>query len=207
MEFCLAALCPWTLGRDSQMPKLHRFGILAAALISITFPAIARHYGRVVLMGKWVLVFDDRRILFHAGMMSGDFFDQLERRETSDGQRFFLHTGSITNGVTSYPQSIVVKAFGSRWDLGETPFDKRCMGTAAAFMESLQFKAEWKTGLETRLVSKMSVRRLETKEMAPTALWGYELDIDADGVPLSDHLIVTAFGQDSSNIVRFSGEP
>lgn len=189
------------------MSKPHKFVIIAAVLLSIALSLSARHYGRVVLMGKWTLVFDDRRILFHAGMMSGDFFDQLERRETSEGPRFFLHSGSITKSVTSYPESLVVKVFGSPWDLGETAFDKRCTGTAAALMDSLQFRAEWKTGLEIRPVSKMSVRRLQRKEMAPTALWGYELDIDAYGVPLSDHLIVTAYGHDSSIIVRFSGAP
>ncbi len=50
--------------------------------------------------------------------------------------------------VTDYPKSVTVKLFGNPWELGDTVFDKHCPGNAAALMSSLQFKAEWKTGLK-----------------------------------------------------------
>ena len=168
---------------------------------------MGRHYGRVLLMGKWTLIFDDRRTIFSAGMMSGDFFDQLERRDTADGELFILHSGRHSRRVTDYPNSVVVKVFASPWDSRDTPFDKRCTGTAAALLGSLQFKAEWKAGLKMRPVSSMTVRHLERNEMAPITLWGYELGIPSEGVPLTDHLVIDVYGPDSSLIVRFSGAP
>jgi len=75
--------------------------------------------------------------------------------------------------VTDYPKSVTVKLFGNPWELGDTVFDKRCPGNAAALMSSLQFKAEWKTGLSMRPVSKMTVRPLKKGEMVPyPSLWG-----------------------------------
>jgi hypothetical protein len=183
-----------------------RFGRLAAILISMTIlpSAMAHHYGRVLLMGKWVLIFDDKRILFNAGMLSGDFFDLLERRKTTEGEFFFINS----RRVIDYPGSVTVKLFGSPWELGDTVFDKRCPGNAAALMSSLQFKAEWKTGLSMRPVSKMTVRSLQKQEMMPyPSLWGYELAISSEGVPLTDHLIVNVYGPDSNLVVRFSAKP
>ena len=166
---------------------------------------IGRHHGRVLLMGKWTLIFDDQRILLSAGMIAGDFFDQLERRKTANGELFFI---MHSKPVTDYPRSVTVKLFGNSWELGDTVFDKRCPGNAAALMSSLRFKAEWKTGLSMRPVSKMTVRPLKKDEMVPyPSLWGYELDISSKGVPLTDHLVVSVFGRDSSPVVRFSGAP
>jgi hypothetical protein len=177
-------------------------------ILLIPFPMLpsptGHHSGRVLLMGKWVLIFDDQRILFHAGMLSGDFFDLLERRKTADGELFFMHS----KRVTDYPKSVTVRLFGNLWELGNTVFDKRCSGNAEALMSSLQFKAEWKTELSMRPVSKMTVRPLKKDEMMPyPSLWGYELDISSEGVPLADHLIINVYGPDSSLIVRFSGAP
>ncbi len=163
-----------------------KVGRIAAILISMMIlpSTLAHHYGRVLSMGKWVLVFDDKRILFNAGMLSGDFFDHLERRKTTEGELFFINS----RRVIDYPTSVTVKLFGNRWELGDTVFDKRCPGTAAALMSSLQFKSEWKAGLSTRPVSKMTVRSLQKDEMMPyPSLWGYALDISSDGVPLTDH--------------------
>ncbi len=103
---------------------------------------------------------------------------------------------------------MTVKLFGNPWELGDTVFDKHCPGNAAALMSSLQFKAEWKTGLSMRPVSKMTVRPLKKGEMVPyPSLWGYELDISSEGVPLTDHLIVNVYAPDSILMVRFSGAP
>jgi hypothetical protein len=186
-----------------------RIGMIAVLLISIALPppTIGRHYGRVVLMGKWTLIFDDGRVIFHAGMMAGDFFDQLERRETADGERFLVHSGRYSRPVTDYPNSLVVNVFASRWDSRDTPFDKRWTGTAAALMGSLQFKAAWKTGLKMRPVSAATVRRLAKNEMGPNTLRGYELAVDSQGVPLTDHLIVDVSDPESNLVVRFSGAP
>ncbi|MDQ1406584.1 MAG: hypothetical protein QOG55_2213 [Acidobacteriaceae bacterium] len=186
-----------------------RFGVVAPLLISmaLSLPTMGRHYGRVLLMGKWNLIFDDQRIIFNAGMIAGDFFDQLERRETENGLLFLIHSGRRTRPVTNYPESLVVKVFANPWDSRDTPFDKRCAGTAAALMGSLQFQAEWKTGLKTRPVSKMTMRHLERNEISPTTLWAYELKISSEGVPLTDHLIVNVYDPNSNLVVRFSGAP
>jgi hypothetical protein len=174
------------------------------ALTVLTPPAPAdRHFGRVLLMGSYILVFDDMRVLFNAGMTAGDFFGQLERRRTAEGERFFRNSRQ----VIFYPESLKVDVFGSPSTLGETPMDKRHPGTAAALMDSLQIKPEWKTGLSTRPVSRMTVRRLERSEMGPMVLWGYELAISCEGVPLTDHLIVNVYAPDSSLVARFSAAP
>jgi hypothetical protein len=124
--------------------------------------------------------------------------------KTADGELFFMHS----KRVTDYPKSVTVRLFGNLWELGNTVFDKRCSGNAEALMSSLQFKAEWKTELSMRPVSKMTVRPLKKDEMMPyPSLWGYELDISSEGVPLADHLIINVYGPDSSLIVRFSGAP
>jgi hypothetical protein len=154
-------------------------------------------------MGHLSIIFDDTGIFFNAGMTAGDFFDRLERRDTSQGERFFIDSGPGSD----YPDSVRVNLFANVRTSNKIPFDKRCSGKAEAVMDSLKIKAEWKTGLNTRPVSKMTVRHLSRNEMAPTALWGYELAISSEGVPLTDHLVVSVYGPDSSLIARFSGAP
>jgi hypothetical protein len=165
-----------------------------------------RHFGSVVLMGKLILIFDDTKLLFHAGMTSGDFFDRLERRMT-DRQRFYLDSSPVSN----YPDLLKVNLFANQWTSGGRPEwaspPIRCTGVAKTVMEFLETKAEWKTGMVLRPVSKITVRRLGRSEMAATAIWGYELTISSKGVPLTDHLVVSVYGPDSSLIARFSGAP
>lgn len=185
-----------------------RFSALSAILVVALafFPWAAssrRHSGRVLLMGSYVLIFDDMRVLFHAGMTAGAFFDLLERRKTQEGERFFI--GS--RAVVYYPPSLRVDVFGSPWTLGETPMDKRYPGRAATLMDSLQIKAEWKTGLATRPVSQVGIRRLRRSEMASIVVWGYELDIPSEAVPLTDHLIVSVYGPEGGLVARFSAAP
>jgi hypothetical protein len=176
--------------------------ILLISVAMLASPA-ARHSGRVLLMGSYILVFDDMRVLFNAGMTADDFFDQLERRKTREGESFFRNSRQ----VTYYPESLRVDVFGSPSTLGETPMDKHYPGTARGLMDSLQIKAEWKSGLRTRPASIITVRRLGRSEMAPTVLWGYELAISTEAVPLTDHLIVNVYGPDSGLVARFSAAP
>jgi len=186
---------------------ISRFGnITAALLIFTTLPPLTmgQHSGRVVLMKPWIiLIFDDQRIQFDAGMLAGDFFGQLERRKTAKGELFYIHSKSVSD----YPKSVTVRLFANRWERGDTPFDKRWGGTTSALMDTLQFKAEWKTGLDMRPVSKMAVRHLERNEIAANVLSAYELTISSEGVPLTDHLVVSVYGPASSLVVRFSGSP
>lgn len=180
--------------------------LTAILLLSPTGAAARHHFGRVVLMGKSILVFDDTRLLFHAGMRAGDFFDKLERRMTAEGERFFADSRPVSN----YPDTVEVSLFANEWTLGEIPEytdEKRCTGVARTVMESLEIKAEWKTGLALRPVARMTVRRLRRSEMVATALSGYELAISSKGVPLTDRLVVSVYGPDSSLIARFSGAP
>lgn len=169
--------------------------------------AARHHFGAVVLMGKVTLVFDDTKLLFHAGMTSGDFFDRLERR-MMDRERFYLNSKPISD----YPELVKVKLFANEWASAGLPEwaspEIRYPGTAKAVMDSIVFKAEWKTGLTLRPVLRTTVRRLQKDEMMPyPSLWGYELAVSSKGIPLTDHLIVSVYGPDSSLIARFSGAP
>jgi hypothetical protein len=179
--------------------------ILLSLLLASTSPFPSkRHSGRVLLMvSKWVLVFDDMRIFFHGGMTAGEFFDRLERKETSRGTRFFLDSAP----VSSYPETLDVQLFAGRWSGGETPLDKRHPGTAAGLMNALEFKVEWKRGMSTRPAAKVTIKYLPTDETAPNVLWKYEFIVSSEGVPLTDHLIVSAYGPDSSLVARFSAAP
>jgi hypothetical protein len=180
--------------------------IILLSLLSVSTSPLPskRHSGRVLLMrSTWVLVFDDVRILFHGGMTAGEFFDRLQRKETSRGPRFFLDSAP----VSSYPETLDVQLFASRWNGGETPLDKRYPGTAAGLMNALEFKAEWKRGLNTRPVAKVTIKYVPTDEAAPNIMWKYQLIVSSEGVPLTDHLIVSAYGPDSSLVARFSAAP
>jgi hypothetical protein len=199
-----------TLGsRSDRGWHLARYAEAIVALIiafSLTAPArppSTHHSGRVLLMGGYIIIFDDMRVLFNAGMTAGNFFDELERRKTRAGEQFFIGSRPIS----FYPDSVRVDLFGGVWKSGETPLDKRYPGTAAALMDSLQIRAEWKTGLSTRPVSKLSVRRLKQDETAPIILWRYQLDISDERVPLTDHLIVNVYGPDNGFVARFSAAP
>lgn len=181
---------------------------IIAILLSLSVPAprsplANRHSGRALLMGSYILVFDDMRLLFHAGMSAGDFFDQLERRKTAEGEQFLIHNRPV--GV--YPDSVRVDLFGAVSTSGETTIEKRYPGTAAALMDSLRIKAEWKTGLDVRPVSKVSIKRLNRDVTAPIILWRYQLDVSAEAVPLTDHLVVTVYGPDNQFVARFSARP
>jgi len=187
------------------MTKAYRTALLGILLISaITPPSDGhQHNGRVVLMGKSILAFDDMKVLFHAGMTANDFFDRLECRTTEKGARYFLGSKPIS----TYPESVTVKVFASPWKFDEATPDKRYSGKALTFVEQLQFKAEWKTGLNLRPVSSLSTKRIEKSTGDPNLLLGYELSVNSQAVPLTDHLVVSVYDAESNLIVRFSGAP
>ena len=79
---------------------------------------------------------------------------------------------------------------------------------ASTLLEWPDAWSEWKTGLSVRPTSGMTTRSLQKEEMMPyPALWGYELEIPSAAVPLTDHLVVSVYGPDSSLIARFSAAP
>jgi hypothetical protein len=189
--------------------------LLSAALVCIfpfSAPAGGRHaaaYDGRVDFGSQMVYSDGACFLVDGNLSSGAFFADLQR--IGVGDRFeYRRQGHV---VADYPETLTT----SIRLLGNQCGDRTAGPSKLLARDSydLRFEVAWKNGMNMRPAS---------FSVAPVACTGFnsvtipdrgytiptvacQLTIDATGVPLTDHLIVSVFAADGKPMTRLSAAP
>jgi hypothetical protein len=160
-------------------------------------PKVENYYGGLFLIGDGGIP-DGACFRINGRITSGDFFNQLKSYESGDGTIFRLGT----NEVTEFPDKLL---------LSLTIRDQPCstglqpVGTGAYLtqetMSSMKLSLYWKHGVDLSPVGKITLVHFSVDPIQPYAtslaaelpkryLWSYELGIPAEGVPLTDSLVL-----------------
>jgi hypothetical protein len=160
-------------------------------------PKVENYYGGLFLIGDGGIP-DGPCFRVNGRITSADFFNGLKSYESDDGTIFRLGT----NEVTQFPDKLL---------LSLTIRDQPCsyglqpVGTGTYLtkevMNSLRLSLYWKHGVDLRPAGKISVLQLSAEPIQPYAtdlaaelpkryLWSYDLGIPAEGVPLTDSLVL-----------------
>jgi len=185
--------------------------------LAATFP-IAAHagaknsstYDSGLSFGSQVLRLDDGCLSVDGTVTSGTFFDSLKR--TDRGGRFeFSKQGKV---VTEYPDSLTtsIRVAGNKC-AAELSTSPSAVFSGDSF--SVKLAVEWKDGTQLRPASLSSVTAHCVGSIStPIPAQDYtipsvtcQLTVDARGVPLADHLIVSVFGADGTRLTRLSAAP
>ena len=174
-------------------------------------PKVENYYGGVFLIGEGGIPSGP---CFHINgrITSADFFNTLKSYDSGDGTIFRRGTDEVTQ-------------FPDRLLLSLTLRDQPCalglqpVGTGAYLtkevMNSLKLSLYWKHGVDLRPAGKISVLQLTADPIAPYAtdlaaelpkryLWSYELGVPAEGVPLTDSLVLIFRTPDGRIVARLA---
>jgi hypothetical protein len=158
---------------------------------------VENYYGGLFLIGDGGIP-DGPCFRINGRITPADFFNGLKSYDSGEGTIFRLGT----NEVTQFPEKLL---------LSLTIRDQSCstglqpVGTGAFLtkevMNSLRLSLYWKHGVDMRPAGKISVLQLSADPIQPYAtdlaaelpkryLWSYELGVPAEGVPLTDSLVL-----------------
>jgi hypothetical protein len=160
-------------------------------------PKVENYYGGLFLIGDGGIP-GGPCFRINGRITSADFFNQLKSYDSGDGTIFRLGT----NEVTQFPDKLL---------LSLTIRDQPCstglqpVGTGAyltqEMMSSMKLSLYWKHGVDLSPVGKITLVRFSVDPIQPYAtslaaelpkryLWSYELGIPAEGIPLTDSLVL-----------------
>jgi hypothetical protein len=166
-------------------------------------------YGKVDF-GAQELQFADGCVFVDGKLTSGNFFDDLKRRDTR-GRFEFKRSGQT---VTDYPDSVTtsIRLVG---DQCATALSNSPAAIFSGDSFALKFQLEWKHDMQLRPAALTSALEhcdgyksivLPRRDLTvPTIVC--EMTVDSRGVPLSDHLIVSVFTSDGTRLTRLSAAP
>jgi hypothetical protein len=160
-------------------------------------PKIENYYGGVFLVGDGGIP-DGPCFRIHGRVTSADFFNELKSYDSDDGTVFREGTNEVTEFPSKLLLSLTIRdqpcGYGLQDVSGGVYLTKEVMN-------SLRLTLYWKHGVDLRPVGKISVLQLSTDPIKPYAtdlaaelpkryLWSYELGVSAEGVPLTDSLVL-----------------
>jgi hypothetical protein len=167
-------------------------------------------YDGVVNFGSQLLQSNDECLSVDGTVTSGDFFDQLKRKDIAGRLEFRKH-GRL---VTQYPESITtsIRIAGGQCSAAFSHFPSSIFNGDSY---SLKFAVEWKDGMQLRpaVLSSVAVHCVGYSSIAiPRRDYTIpsiqcQMTVQSRGVPLGDHLIVSVFTADGSRLTRLSAAP
>jgi hypothetical protein len=160
-------------------------------------PKVENYYGGLFLIGDGGIP-DGPCFRINGRITSADFFNGLKSYEGDDGTVFRLGT----NEVTQFPDRLLLSLtiHDQPCSTGLQPVGIGVYLTKEA-MSSMKLSLYWKHGVDLRSAGKIALVRLSVEPIQPYAtslaaelpkryLWSYELGIPAEGVPLTDSLVL-----------------
>jgi hypothetical protein len=172
------------------------FGAFSAAPFQA--PAQTVEYKEVVPLSSGQVRDRDVCVNFSPVMASGDFFDGLQRHETPSGDEFHKNSRLVTN----FPEQLTVQL---QLSISVCDADIYTPAPAPGFVSGIRFRAQWKRGLAMRPVTELRVQRVAiTSEEGDSRLL-FLLKIRDQGVPLTDHLIISVISPQGKLLSRMSG--
>lgn len=185
------------------------FGIAAASLLPLipfgafgapffqTLPQIME-YKEVVPLSSGQVRDGNVCVNFGPVMTSADFFDGLQRRETPSGDEFRKNSQVVKN----FPEQITVQVQTS---ISVCDADIYTPAPAPGFVGGIRFKAQWKRALTMRPVAQLTVQRVAIPSEEGDNRLLFLLKIRDNGVPLTDHLIISVISPQGKLLSRMSG--
>jgi len=156
-------------------------------------------YGRVVSGGYDVARLGDLCLVFEGSMSSGDFFDGLEKIETSTGQKPTFRKKSLS--VDHFPAELT-------FDLKVTTVlcsHEKPDEAIPQFASSLSFTPQGKAGMTFAPAEVLSRALTESSRPTPSrAIEHHVLRLKSENVPISSHVVVTVLGKEDEKIARVS---
>jgi hypothetical protein len=168
----------------------------------------------VTMGGAGLVQFGQTCAVFVGKLSSGDFFAGLEAKETPTGREYTK--GS--HRVYEFPEQVEVSVFTSVLNCrGNMPIPP-----PQGALEKLRIRADWKTGLETRPVKKLTwilrqpsieewIERPENKALERLGIYAdgtgvriLALTIVDEHIPLRDSLVVTILSAEGKQVTRLS---
>ena len=158
---------------------------------------IQNYYGGVFLIGDGGIP-DGPCFRINGRLTAGGFFDDLKSYDTVDGTVFRLGT----NEVALFPDKLLLSLA-----IRDQPCSSglQPVGTGAHLtqeaMSSMKLSLYWKHGVDLRSAGKVTLMHFSVDPLQPYAtnlaaelpkryLWSYELGVPAEGVPLTDSLVL-----------------
>jgi len=187
---------------------------LTIAMIPIVARAHSRNnptYGGVVNFGAQQLHLKDGCLVIDGTLTSGNFFEDLKRRD-NDILPEFTKSGTV---VTEYPELLTasIRILGN--ECAASPSDSPS-SIFSGESYSLIFEVAWKNGLQLRpavlspvvahcVGSSTLVNPKESILTVPSITC--QMTVESKGVPLAHHLIVSVFASDGRRLTRLSAAP
>jgi hypothetical protein len=166
-------------------------------------------YDGAIDFGSQLIRLQDGCLDVQGRVTSGDFFEDLKRTD-SGGQFEFKKRGKL---VTEYPESLStsIRIAGECAAALSNPPSSVFQGDSY----SLRLQVDWKEGMELRPAALSPVvARCVGSSSTPIPSRGSsipvvtcQMTVDARGVPLVDHLIVSVFGSNGKLLTRLSAAP
>jgi len=155
----------------------------------------------------------DGTLLILGGLLfDTDFFDKLEQKKTSDGS-FFQRDGKT---VEFFPSEMQFKLSVSGLNFDRNTHKRIESSVTAESLSTLRFSGFWKTGLRMRPVESLTLLTMSVEERkslfssfwlgAPESyqVWVFEFRVRTEGVPVTDHFILTIETPIKERVARLS---
>jgi hypothetical protein len=144
--------------------------------------------------------FQGELIVFEGGVGPKSFFDNLERLDTPQGIKFQRQSGEVKVFPTPmYVRLMVLHPFlqPKKKPNATVHFDPK-------LMRELKLEGYWKSGFKLRAIKSLTLKTVSESNIPDHGdAWIYELVIEENDVPLTDHLILDVFSKEQ-RIVRLS---
>ncbi|MGA7917635.1 MAG: hypothetical protein WCA00_20545 [Candidatus Acidiferrales bacterium] len=130
-------------------------------------------------------------------LQSGDFFDGLERIDTSQNSEFRKNSRSVTN----FPDYMTVEM---NVRIEECDTDVYTPAPTPEFVKGMHFRVQWKRGVYLRPVANVVIARKPVRMDEGDNRMLFVMTIRDHNVPLTDHLIISVIGPDGKLMSRMS---
>jgi hypothetical protein len=172
-------------------------------------PKVENYYGGVFLIGDGGIP-NGPCFRINGRVTSADFFNALKSYDSDDGTVFRLGTTEVTQFPDKVLLSLTIR--DQPCSFGLQPVGTGVYLTQEA-MGSLKLSLYWKHGVDLRPAAKVAVTHFSVDPIQPYAtelaaelpkryLWSYEFGIPAEGVPLTDSLVLIFRTSDGHIVAR-----
>jgi hypothetical protein len=161
-------------------------------------------YKRTITIGETSYDMNGTCLYFAAFMTSDDFFDGLRAINDSSGRRFFKGTKELKQ----FPDelTIQIKALGAECSKGRLIRPTN----SESPMRSLKFRLKWKDGLRERSANSSQVKVYPPSSTDTVndgnSIWLYELTVNSNEIPLTDHLVLEILLGEDKLLGRMSAQ-
>ena len=145
------------------------------------------------------------RISLSAEVSAANFFDGLQKEESSSGPQF----QKSNKNVEFFPERLTITAHASVQNCFNNPRDLSLPPGAIALAEGLRLEGEWVRGQISRPAEKLSsslgtIPALLPLDPESQASWTHSVEISAMNIPLTDQLLLSVYSKDGKKLMEFS---